>query len=265
MSQPNVPGTGHLCQREHPVGTDPKMLQGLGNHCSPRSRGANRGLETQRDAAALAEPRVAPGTPDGPFNPGDNDKVAQWGCPVLGNCVCMWPSQFLPHYLQDAVMPPCSGAAQSCDQSASPQSRPTSILAPLCPAPGWHPMPRGRKRTVSGLALPPWSPIHAGTATFIPDVAGTAGAARHGNYSLPHPVPSRDGCFPHDKMLSKAPQPGLSSFQPQKGSGKAAGRAAGLCLPAQGCWNVPEGSGTCQAAPDPCDSISWSPHGTRSL
>lgn len=101
-------------------------------------------------------------------------------------------------------------------------------MSPLCPAPGRDPHVKGRKGTVSELALPPLEPHPAVTAAFVPDVAGTAGAAQHGNYSLPRPVPSWDGCFPHDRMLSKAPHPRLSrsqTAQPKKHAGKTAWRA----------------------------------------
>lgn len=124
------------------------------------------------------------------------------------------------------LSPRCSGATQLWSH---PEPAPLCISSePLCPR-SWPGPPRrgaGRGRCQSWLCLP-CSPIHAATAAFVPDVAGTAGAAQHGNYSLPRPVPSRDGCFPHDRMLSKAPHPGLSrvqSAQPKKGAGKSVWR-----------------------------------------
>lgn len=146
-----------------------------------------------------------------PLSPGCSDATLLWGRPELG-------------------------PIRISSEPANIQPEPCALLLAGTPSQG-----AGRGRCQGWLCLP-WSPIRAVTAAFIPDVAGTAGAARHGNYSLPRPVPSRDGCFPHDRMLSKAPHPGLSRSQPQKGAGKAAGRAAGLCPPAQRCWKVPEGS-----------------------
>lgn len=97
----------------------------------------------------------------------------------------------------------------------------------------------GRGRCQSWLSSPgaPHTPLSR--------MSLAPGAAQHGNYSLPRPVPGRDGCFPHDRMLSKAPHPALSRSQPaqpKRAQGKLPGEqargAAGLRPPGQRCWKL---------------------------
>lgn len=77
--------------------------------------------------------RVAPETPNGPFNLGDKIRVAQCGYPTSGNCLSTRASQFLPCSHQDTVLLPAFGATQSQDHTAKHcwgQADPLSLIQP---------------------------------------------------------------------------------------------------------------------------------------
>lgn len=194
---------------------------------------------------------MAPGTPDGPFNPSDNAKVTQWGCPVLGNCLCTWPSQFLPHCHQDAVMPP--GAGITLHLPANTQGDPTVL--PL------HPQAEGQEGAAvrAGPASPaapstPSPPPLFRMSLAQPALLGTVITRCLARCPAGMDVFLMTGCSAKPHIQRRA-APGLPSPKRAQGElpGEQARGAAGLCPPS---WKAPGGSGTRQAAPDPSGSTS---------
>lgn len=197
-----------------PSGRDQKIFQRVNNHCSPHSMEGQTEAQKDEVTPAVAEPRVAPRNPNGPFNASDKAKVARWACPILGNCLHMWASQFLPRFQQDTVLLPTFRATQSRDHTArqclgascpSFGTHPGSGTSPLCPC-SWLPLRHlhAKGQEEGGFTAGPASPRAPSTPSLpplhVPDVAGTAGSAQCGNYLLPHPgrlspVPSRGWMF----------------------------------------------------------------------